>query len=279
MDQAGAWIEKLSELRAAGRACALVVVTDVKGSVPREAGARMLVADGELAWGTIGGGNLEREALAHAAALVATGEARSESVRYPLSEKVGQCCGGEVTLFFECFPWSRRRVFVFGAGHVAQALGGLAPWLQADVTLIDGRLEEEIRPALPPPAERPYELVCLDAPEAEIDALPEDALVVVMTHSHALDLAVLERALRRAAPFPYLGLIGSERKWARFKKRLEAKGFSADLIARVTCPIGASKTSKDPRAIAVSTAAELLAVFERAAQKRRAGERAPPARG
>ena len=270
MDQAQGWIEKLSELRAAGRACALVVVTDVKGSVPREPGARMIVADGELAYGTIGGGNLELLALEHAARLLDQGAARSESVRYPLSEKVGQCCGGEVTLFFECFPWARRRVFVFGAGHVAQALGGLASWLQADVTLIDGRLEDEIRPALPPRAERTYELLCLDAPEGEVDALPADALVVVMTHSHALDLAVIERALRRKAPFPYLGLIGSQRKWARFQKRLAAKGFPPELVARVTCPIGASKTSKDPRAIAVSAAAELLEVFERTAPSRQA---------
>ncbi|MEM7305633.1 MAG: xanthine dehydrogenase accessory protein XdhC [Planctomycetota bacterium] len=269
MDESQAWIEKLSELRAAGRACAVVVVTDVQGSVPREPGARMIVADGELAWGTIGGGNLELQAIEHAAGLVAAGAARSESVDYPLSEKVGQCCGGKVTLFFESFPWTRRRIAVFGAGHVAQALGALAPWLQADVTLIDGRDEAEIRPPLPPAGERPYTVDCVDAPEAVIDELAPETLVLVMTHSHALDLDVLERALRRE-PFPYLGLIGSGRKWERFRKRLAQRGFNDDQIARVTCPIGASKTSKDPRAIAVSTAAELLEVFERLAAERRA---------
>lgn len=270
MDPSQAWIEKLSELRAAGRACALVVVTEVAGSVPREPGARMIIADGELAWGTIGGGNLEHQAIQHAAAMVAAGDARSESVAYPLSEKVGQCCGGQVTLFYECFPWTRRRVVVFGAGHVGQALGELAPWLSADVTLIDGRQEDELRPVPGPAAERAYELVCIDAPEGEIDALEDDALVVVMTHSHALDLTILERALKRPKPFAYLGLIGSARKWARFQKRLEAKGFDADAIARVTCPIGASQTSKDPRAIAVSTAAELLEILERLSAGRRA---------
>jgi len=272
MDSSQEWIERLSELRAAGRACAVVVVTDVAGSVPRETGARMIVAGGDLAWGTIGGGNLERQAIEHATALLGEGRPRSESVDYPLSEKVGQCCGGKVTLFFECFPWTRRRVVVFGAGHVGQALGELAPWLSADVTLIDGRDESELRPAPKPASERPYELVCIDAPEAEVDGIEDGALVLVMTHSHALDLAILERALRRERPFTYLGLIGSERKWERFRKRLQAKGFDADAIARVTCPIGAANqgteasgkaTSKDPRAIAISTAAELLAVFER----------------
>ena len=160
----------------------------------------MIVADGELAWGTIGGGNLEKQAVEHATRLLAAPAAASESVEYPLSEKVGQCCGGTVTLFYESFRWTRRRVVVFGAGHVGQALAGLAPYLQADVTLIDGRDEAEIRPRVP--SERPYELVCIDAPEAEVDALPDDALVVVMTHSHALDLQVVERALRRPLPLP-----------------------------------------------------------------------------
>ena len=82
-----------------------------------------------------------------------------------------------------------------------------------------------------------------------------------MTQDHALDLEILVRALQRGT-FPYVGLIGSTRKWARFRARLLAKGFTEEQLARVRCPIGVSKTSKDPRAIAVSTAAELLAVME-----------------
>ncbi|MCZ6596980.1 MAG: xanthine dehydrogenase accessory protein XdhC [Planctomycetota bacterium] len=259
MDRTQSWIEKLTELRDAGRACVMVVVTEVQGSVPRESGARMILCDGEIAWGTIGGGNLEKQAIEHATEILARGVAVSESVDYPLSEKVGQCCGGKVTLFYESYRWSRRRVVVFGAGHVGQAIGELAPWLQADVKLIDGREEAEIRPRIP--AEHPYELLCIDAPEAEIDAIPNDALVLIMTHSHALDLDIVERAILRGG-FPYVGLIGSERKWARFKKRLEQKGYTAERIASVRCPIGTSKTSKDPRAIAVATAAELLEVME-----------------
>ena len=209
MDASLAWIEKLTELQSDGHPCALVVVvTEVAGSVPREAGARMIVCDGELAWGTIGGGNLERQAIEHATRLLAAERAASESVEYPLSEKVGQCCGGKVTLFFETFRWTRRRVVVFGAGHVGQAIGGLASYLQADVTLIDSRDEEEIRPRVPPAAERSYELTCIDAPEAEIDTIPNDALVLIMTHSHALDLEIVEHAIHRGG-FPYVGLIGS----------------------------------------------------------------------
>lgn len=259
------WIETLSELKRKKTPCAVIVVTEVKGSVPREPGARMVVANGKLEWGTIGGGNLELQAIDHATRLLAGGLAVSESVGYPLAEKTGQCCGGHVTLFFETFTWSKRQLFVFGAGHVAQAVGGLAKYLSADVKLIDGREESEIQP--PVPDERDYELECIDAPEAEVEELPADAFVLIMTHSHALDLEVTARAIRRGT-FPYVGLIGSERKWQRFRKQLEARGFTSEEIDRVRCPIGATKGSKEPAAIAISTAAEILDVMARVEQAR-----------
>lgn len=251
------WIEALAALRARREPCALVVVTEVRGSGPRDPGARMIVSGGRLAFGTIGGGNLEKLAIERATELLRRRAPVSETAAYPLGEVAGQCCGGEVTLFFETFPWTRRKIAVFGAGHVAQALGGLAPWLAADVVLIDPREEAKIQPV--PPPRRPYELVLVDAPEAEVAELPDDALLLVMTHSHALDLEILARAVLRE--FPYVGLIGSERKWARFQKRLAQRGVGADRIARVRCPIGLSKRSKEPAAIALSVAAELADVM------------------
>src|SRR5262245_11619154 len=192
MEPDQSWIDELGELREREEPCVLVVVTRVKGSAPREPGARMIVAGGELVHGTIGGGNLEKLAIERARALIADPEGRSTSADYPLAEEAGQCCGGSVTLFMEPYPWRRRLVVVFGAGHVGQALAGLAPWLRARVRLVDGREEDEIRPRLP--RQRPYELVCTDAPEGELDELPENALVVIMTHSHALDLELVARA-------------------------------------------------------------------------------------
>jgi len=260
------WIEKLAELRAARRPCALVVVTDVRGSGPRESGARMVVGLGkagrpELIIGTIGGGNLEHLAIEHCGELLAKRTAVSESADYPLSEKAGQCCGGEVTLFFETFPWTRRKIAIFGAGHVAQAIAGLASYLSADLALIDARDEGEILPKVP--GTRTWELVCVDHPEEELDSLSNDVLVLVMTHSHALDLEIVARAIRR--DFAYLGLIGSERKWDRFRKRLLQRGFTEAEIAKVRCPIGVSKHSKEPAAIAISVAAELLEVLHETA--------------
>lgn len=266
MSVSGDWIGELARLRAARKPCAMVVVTGVRGSAPREVGARMIVAEGRIVWGTIGGGNLERLAIERAKELSLRGAELSESVDFPLSERAGQCCGGAVTLFFETFAWVQRRIVIFGAGHVAQAIGGLAPYLAADVLLIDPRAEEEIQPELPP--ERPYELLCIDAPEEEVDALPSEAGVLIMTHSHALDLVVLERALARE-PFAYLGLIGSERKWQRFQRRLAERGTPAERLSGVHCPIGLTKGSKEPTAIAISVAAELLDVLAEAERQRR----------
>ncbi|MFT5049334.1 MAG: xanthine dehydrogenase accessory factor [Chlamydiales bacterium] len=271
MSDAQAWIEKLNDLRAGRQPCAMVVVTQVSGSAPREAGARMIVADGKLAWGTIGGGNLERLAIAHAAKALADGSLGTQSIDYPLAEKTGQCCGGQVTLFYETFPWQRHRVVVFGAGHVGQALGGLADYLAADVLLIDSRSADTIQPALP--ARSPFEVLWIDSPEAEADDLAQDSLVLVMTHSHAQDLEIMERLLKRGG-FPYIGLIGSRRKWARFKARLEQRGLDRTAIESVTCPIGLGEASKDPRAIAISAAAELLGVMHRLDQERGAGRAA-----
>ena len=93
-----AWIDALAELRARRTPCVLVVVAATQGSAPREPGARMVVAEGRLAFGTIGGGQLERLALQHCAALLARGDRSAESVTYTLSEQTGQCCGGRVAL-------------------------------------------------------------------------------------------------------------------------------------------------------------------------------------
>ena len=252
------WIGALAALREAGTPCALVTVTGVVGSAPRDVGTRMLVTAERLAFGTIGGGRLEHLAMERARELLTAGRPASETLRLPLAERAGQCCGGEVTLLLEAWAWSRPAVAVFGAGHVGQALGGLAPWMGAEVRLVDTRDEQTLEPRLP--GDRPFEVTFTDAPEAELDELPDSACVLIMTHDHGLDLELVAAALRR--PFPYLGLIGSERKWQRFRGRLLQRGLAEDQLARVRCPIGGTRTSKEPGVIALGAAAEVLETLQ-----------------
>jgi len=251
------WIAALAETSGAGRPAVLVTVLQVAGSTPREAGAKMLVtADG--AAGSIGGGHLELEMVTQARALLARA-ASGEDVAGPvvrelaLGPSLGQCCGGRTSVLLEPILPTRWQVAVFGAGHVGKALVKLLADLPCAVTWIDSRPEE--LPAQPPGSVR---CVLSESPADEVSELPAGADLVVMTHSHALDLEIVDAALRRGA-HRYLGLIGSRTKRARLVQRLEARGRTPEQIARLTCPIGVvGIAGKEPAVIAVAVAAELL---------------------
>ena len=104
-------------------------------------------------------------------------------------------------------------------------------------------------------------MVIEDEPVWAVDDAPAGALFVVMTHSHALDLEIVERVLRRN-DYRFLGLIGSETKAAKFKARLARKGLAPE---RLVCPIGLIKAGKHPAEVAVSVAAQLTVVASSAA--------------
>lgn len=158
----------------------------------------------------------------------------------------------------ERFGDHRRPLVLFGAGHVGRALVmALAP-LPFAVTWVDARPE-----AFPRHVPGTVTLSGEADPEAVLTAAPDGAFVLTMTHSHPLDLAVVAAALK-AGRFPYVGVIGSATKRARFKSQLRAAGHPEEGIAALVCPIGAigGVTSKEPAAIAAMTTAELLVADE-----------------
>ena len=251
------WIEALAAWVAEGRPAVLVTVLRAEGSTPREAGAKMVVGEDAL-HGSIGGGHLELEAVEAARALLEAA-ARGEEVRAPLVRELalgpslGQCCGGKVTLLLEPVLPPAWRVAVFGAGHVGRAVVRLLADLPCAVTWIDGR--EAQFPAQPSPRVR---RLVTDAPADEVAGLAPGTEVLVMTHSHALDLEIVEAALRRS-DLGALGLIGSRTKRARFVQRLSARGHAAEALARLRCPIGLPGIrGKLPAEIAIAVVAELL---------------------
>ncbi len=93
------WIDELSDLTAAGERVVLVTVAGIRGSAPREVGAKMIVTDSATI-GTIGGGQLEFQCTRIACDLI--GDDESPSLRkFPLGTSMGQCCGGVVDILFE----------------------------------------------------------------------------------------------------------------------------------------------------------------------------------
>lgn len=143
-------------------------------------------------------------------------------------------------------------LYIYGAGHVGRALVRVLAGLPFAVTWVD--TDRARFPETVPTHAQP--LVAQDLPAVAASA-PVGAFHIVLTFSHALDLAICFTLLRRA-DFGFLGLIGSSTKRARFLKRLREAGIPDSALARLTCPIGiAGVTGKEPAVIAVSVAAQL----------------------
>ncbi|WP_405109670.1 xanthine dehydrogenase accessory protein XdhC [Phaeobacter sp. BS52] len=143
-------------------------------------------------------------------------------------------------------------LWIWGAGHVGRALVDvLAPMPDLDITWVDTGPERF-------PSDSPAAVTTVPAaePAALVPHAPENAQHLVLTYSHALDLALCHALLLRG--FAFAGVIGSATKWARFRSRLRELGHRPDQIARLTCPIGDPALGKHPQMIAVGVAAELL---------------------
>ncbi len=254
-----------ADLLAGDAPCALVEVVEARGSVPREAGAWMLVTAEAFA-GTIGGGQLEYIALDNARRLLRTGAA-AETLDVPLGPEIGQCCGGRARLRvarvgaagraalaarLAAERASQPQVLVFGAGHVGRALMAALDLLPVRAILIDGRAAEL---ALAP---RTAETRYVALPEAEVAAALPGSAFVVLTHDHALDFLIADAALARGDA-AYVGLIGSKTKRARFAAwRAETGTPRAAALSGLTCPIGGPSGDKRPEVIAAMTAAEIM---------------------
>ena len=248
-----AWLRKLTELEERGTPAALVTVVRCTGSTPSAPGAKMIVLGDGGFFGTIGGGHLEQLVLGDARACLASGEGKT--FRYPLGATAGQCCGGVVEIFVDVLHGGPQ-LYLFGAGHVAQAVCRVLSGTPFVVHAIDER--DEWTGALP--AEVRRHAVPWDVFAREATWSAERTFVAVMTHRHDVDEAIVADVVGNARPARYVGLIGSTTKWRRFRERLEARGTPASALDRVKCPIGLDVGGKSPAEVAVSVAAELLAV-------------------
>ena len=291
------WLYALHALLVQGHAPLVrVVVSATRGSAPREAGASMLVT-ARREWGTIGGGHLEWVATRTARGMLDAPADPTRADRFPLAASLGQCCGGIVELWFqryeaadavtlaealrlrsqgapaqaiaaaasrdpnaaryERFSPELTPLWIFGAGHVARALVEVLAPLPFEITWIDSR--EAAFPSASPAGIRTLQS---PQPGEEVADLPPGAWALVMTHSHDEDLAICE-ALLAHGRFGWAGVIGSAPKTKRFRQRLQQRGFPEQQVARLVMPIGIGGIrSKEPAAIAVAVAAQLLQVRE-----------------
>lgn len=242
----------------------LIVIEETKGSVPREAGTRMWV-DARGIHGTIGGGNLEFQAIGQAHKLLADNSLTELTQNYALGPLLEQCCGGSVTLRFAKKSLTERMalmagrrplalLYMFGAGHVGKAVMAAIHKLPFSVTWVDERADE-FPSFVPKHAER----VTDRDPVEVVESAPAGSLFLVFTHSHQLDYAITAAVLKRGDA-RYCGLIGSKTKRARFENRLLRERLITEKdLPKLTCPIGVEGvTGKEPEVIAAAAVAQLL---------------------
>lgn len=285
---------RLISLTAAHGRVARVAIVEAKGSTPRDPGTDMLIWDNGQE-GTIGGGRLEYDATLRARAAL-SGSPKSSLTRVALGPALGQCCGGATVLVTEVFDTETAHALPESGNHLRRVEGEAScpPSLSARTAsgprLVKGWLAE--------PMQRPGQVICIHGaghvglalahilaplpriqlqvsdtrtdrlaalpihtlpspdPLALMAAAPDAAHHYIMTPDHETDFALCHAVLSRR--FAQAGLIGSATKWARFRKRLAALGHSADRIAQIRCPIGQTALGREPQAIAIGVAADIL---------------------
>ncbi|WP_315315239.1 xanthine dehydrogenase accessory protein XdhC [Pantoea vagans] len=249
------WISVLHQLREKRQSCVLITVLSEHGSVPRDSGSKMVVTQQE-SFLTIGGGHLEFACIAQARAMLQSGATAPHIEDYSLGARLGQCCGGKTTLLFEPLLQAQPEIYLFGAGHVGQALVNLLATLPCHINWIDSRPDQF--------SDVPAGVVTLQ-PDDPLDCVtraPAGSYFIIMTHHHPLDFELCEAVLKRG-DFRYAGVIGSATKNQRFRYRLAGKGVASEPLARLRCPIGLPDVKgKLPAEIAVAIAGEIISVYQ-----------------
>lgn len=238
-----------------GQACALCTVVRASGSVPRHEGSRMLVApDGTLLAGTVGGGEMEKRIVDQAVEAIRDGRPRMETFTL-VNPREGDpgVCGGSVDVFIEALA-PAPILLVIGAGHVGRALVHLGKWAGFAVVVADDRTElcnSELCPGADEYLAGNY------AALLDEHVLTKRTYAALVTRSYAQDVRVLPMLL--AADLPYVGVMGSRRRWLSATQELQAAGIPAQRLAAVRAPIGLELQAETPEEIAISIMAQIVA--------------------
>jgi xanthine dehydrogenase accessory factor len=244
-----------AQMQERGQACALCTVVRASGSVPRHEGSRMLVApNGALLAGTVGGGEMEKRIVDKAVEAIRDGRPRMETFTL-VNPREGDpgVCGGSVDVFIESLA-PAPILLVIGAGHVGRALAHLGKWAGFSVIVADDRTE--LCNAEQCPGADKY-LAGNFAVMLDEHVLTKRTYAALVTRSYAQDVRVLPLLL--TAGLPYVGVMGSRRRWLSAMQELQAAGISAESIASVRAPIGLELQAETPEEIAISIMAQIVA--------------------
>jgi len=248
-------IERIAELKRQRKTFCIITVVDSKGATPRKAGARGIVFPDGLLEGTVGGGNIELEAVRLALDVLKSKTSLLRTFDLKNLETGGMTCGGSMTMFFEpVLP--DRLVTIFGGGHVGRAVARVAFEAGWRVRVVDQR-EAVLDPQFFPES---AELIADDyAGFIEKNRFGANDWLVIVTPKHQYDELVLEGVIK--SPAAYIGMMGSAKKVKEVMASLAEKGIAESFRNRVHAPIGLNIGTETPGEIAVAIVAEMLAVL------------------
>jgi xanthine dehydrogenase accessory factor len=252
------WTAAVHQLNKQGKAYVVATIVGVTGSTPRNSGTKMVITHEDI-FDTIGGGHLEHKVIKHAHKLLNSAEACQQLEHFQLGAQLGQCCGGDASVLFECFSATGANIILFGAGHVGKALIPILAGLPCSITWVDSRAEQ-----FPDDVDAYANVTAIvsENPAEEVAVMPANSYYIVMTHNHQLDFDISHNILKRA-DFTYSGLIASETKWRRFQQRFQHRDIDKGLVARMNCPIGLTQVQgKLPMEVAVSVAGEIIQLYQ-----------------
>jgi xanthine dehydrogenase accessory factor len=247
--------EEIVRMRKAGQRGALATIVHTNGSIPSYESSRMLVREDGSVAGTIGGGCVEAEVWAAAKEVMQQEQPRKMTfnLNHDADYDVGLICGGTLEIFVEpLLP--QPMLYIFGGGHVSLAVARAASAAGFGIGVIDDRAAFANSERFPMATE-----VYTSYEEAFEKLKPNaSSYMVIVTRGHKDDMRVLAWAVR--TPARYIGMIGSKRKVISVYKALERDGYSPEEFERVNAPVGLDIGALSPEEIAVSIAAELIAV-------------------
>ena len=229
---------------------ALATVVAVKGSSPRDIGAKMLIYSDGGSLGTVGGGAIEKMVEDKAQEVIQSG--KSGLFDFELSD-LNMTCGGHMSVFIEALL-PLDHLVIFGAGHIGKALTEFATPLGFRSTVVDNRTDFAHAGRLP----LADEIIAKPYAEAFKEVNLEDAYIVIVTHQHLYDQEVLEHCVQQ--PYAYLGMIGSKTKVQKSFQELRDNGISDAVIESIHSPIGLDIGAETPEEIALAIAAEMVGV-------------------
>ena len=252
-------LAELLEARSQGIPCVLVTVAAAQGSVPRQAGTKMIVYSSGKTSGTVGGGKAEALIIQDALRCLESG--KIELKRYPLREgepdSFGAICGGEITLLIEP-QRSGESIYLFGAGHCAGAIARLARSCELNVFVVEDR--EDILSTFEPANQK--HLCKTPADFVSKHTWFQTDAILLVNRNYVLDRETLKAVLETSG-YGYVGMIGSRRKVLKVYDELRDLGVKPESLSRVHAPIGIDIGADSPEEIAISVMAEVLAVLRK----------------